>query len=36
VRKQLVKESKLKRIAPPADPFEAQANRDALVELSGR
>src|SRR3954464_11787276 len=21
--------------APPADPFEAQANRDALVELSG-
>ena len=35
VRKQLVKGSKLKRIAPPADPFEAQANRDALVELSG-
>jgi fumarate hydratase, class II len=35
VRRQLVKESKLKRIAPPADPFEAQANRDALVELSG-
>src|SRR5581483_5847086 len=22
-------------IRPPADPFEAQANRDALVELSG-
>jgi len=35
VRRLLVKESKLKRIAPPADPFEAQANRDALVELSG-
>ena len=28
-------DSKLKQIAPPADPFEAQANRDALVELSG-
>jgi fumarate hydratase class II len=35
VRKRLVKDSKLKLIAPPADPFEAQANRDALVELSG-
>jgi fumarate hydratase, class II len=35
VRKLLAKESKLKLIAPPADPFEAQANRDALVELSG-
>jgi fumarate hydratase class II len=35
VRKLLVKESRLRRIAPPADPFEAQANRDALVELSG-
>jgi fumarate hydratase class II len=35
VRKILVKDSKLRRIAPPADPFEAQANRDALVELSG-
>ena len=35
VRKLLVRESKLKQIAPPADPFEAQANRDALVELSG-
>src|SRR6187549_1236265 len=35
VRRLLVQESKLKRIAPPADPFEAQANRDALVELSG-
>jgi fumarate hydratase class II len=23
------------QISPPADPFEAQANRDALVELSG-
>src|SRR5215213_10073033 len=35
VRRQLSRESKLKLIAPPADPFEAQANRDALVELSG-
>src|SRR4051794_28541160 len=35
VRKVLARESKLKQIAPPADPFEAQANRDALVELSG-
>ncbi|HYF26376.1 MAG TPA: class II fumarate hydratase [Baekduia sp.] len=35
VRKLLAKESGLKLIAPPADPFEAQANRDALVELSG-
>ncbi|WCB96918.1 Fumarate hydratase class II [Baekduia alba] len=35
VRKRLARESKLKLIAPPADPFEAQANRDALVELSG-
>jgi fumarate hydratase class II len=35
VRRLLVKESRLRRIAPPADPFEAQANRDALVELSG-
>jgi fumarate hydratase class II len=35
VRKRLIKDSKLKLIAPPADPFEAQANRDALVELSG-
>jgi fumarate hydratase class II len=35
VRRLLAKESRLKRIAPPADPFEAQANRDALVELSG-
>jgi fumarate hydratase, class II len=34
VRKQLTKETKLK-IDGPADPFEAQANRDALVELSG-
>ncbi len=31
----LKKESKLKQIAPPLDRFEAQANRDALVELSG-
>jgi len=31
----LKKETKLKQIAPPLDRFEAQANRDALVELSG-
>ncbi|HTW43293.1 MAG TPA: class II fumarate hydratase [Solirubrobacteraceae bacterium] len=35
VRARLRKDSGLKQIAPPADPFEAQANRDALVELSG-
>jgi fumarate hydratase class II len=35
VRARLKKESGLKQIAPPVDPFEAQANRDALVELSG-
>jgi fumarate hydratase class II len=35
VRARLRKESSLKQIAPPLDPFEAQANRDALVELSG-
>jgi fumarate hydratase class II len=35
VRARLKRESGLKQIAPPADPFEAQANRDALVELSG-
>jgi fumarate hydratase class II len=34
VRRLLSKETKLK-IDGPADPFEAQANRDALVELSG-
>jgi fumarate hydratase class II len=34
VRRLLTKETKLK-IEAPADPFEAQANRDALVELSG-
>ena len=34
VRRLLAKETKLK-IDPPADPFEAQGNRDALVELSG-
>jgi len=34
VRKLLSKETKL-RIEAAADPFEAQANRDALVELSG-
>jgi fumarate hydratase, class II len=35
VRMRLKKESGLKQIAAPLDPFEAQANRDALVELSG-
>jgi fumarate hydratase, class II len=35
VRARLKKESGLKQIAPSLDPFEAQANRDALVELSG-
>jgi fumarate hydratase, class II len=35
VRAQLKKESGLKQISAPLDPFEAQANRDALVELSG-
>jgi fumarate hydratase class II len=35
VRAGLKKESGLKQIAAPLDPFEAQANRDALVELSG-
>src|SRR5207244_6052491 len=34
VRRLLSRETKL-RIDPPADPFEAQGNRDALVELSG-
>ncbi len=35
VRVRLKKASGLKQIAAPLDPFEAQANRDALVELSG-
>jgi fumarate hydratase class II len=35
VRARLKKDSGLKQIAAPKDPFEAQANRDALVELSG-
>jgi fumarate hydratase class II len=35
VRTRLKKESGLRQIAPPLDRFEAQANRDALVELSG-
>jgi fumarate hydratase class II len=35
VRARLRKESGLKQIAAPLDPFEAQANRDSLVELSG-
>jgi fumarate hydratase class II len=34
VRSKLVEASRLE-ILPPEDPFEAQANRDALVELSG-
>jgi fumarate hydratase class II len=34
VRRELTKQTKLK-IAEPADPFEAQGSRDALVELSG-
>jgi fumarate hydratase, class II len=34
VRQRLTRDSKLK-IAAPEDPFEAQANRDSLVELSG-
>jgi fumarate hydratase class II len=34
VRARLAEESGLE-ISPPADPFEAQANRDALVEVSG-
>jgi fumarate hydratase, class II len=35
VRARLKQGSGLKQIAAPLDPFEAQANRDALVELSG-
>ena len=35
VRARLKRESGLKQIAAPLDSFEAQANRDALVELSG-
>jgi fumarate hydratase class II len=35
VRSRLRRESGLRQIAPPLDPFEAQANRDGLVELSG-
>jgi fumarate hydratase class II len=35
VRALLRRESGLRQIAAPRDPFEAQANRDALVELSG-
>jgi fumarate hydratase class II len=34
VRARLIKESGLD-VRPPEDPFEAQGNRDALVELSG-
>jgi fumarate hydratase class II len=35
VRARLRRESGLKQISAPLDAFEAQANRDALVELSG-
>jgi fumarate hydratase class II len=35
VRARLRRDSGLRQIAAPLDPFEAQANRDALVELSG-
>ena len=35
VRAKLKKDTGLKQIAAPLDRFEAQANRDALVELSG-
>jgi fumarate hydratase, class II len=35
VRARLRRESGLRQIAAPRDPFEAQASRDALVELSG-
>jgi fumarate hydratase class II len=35
VRSRLRKQSGLRQIAAPLDPFEAQASRDALVELSG-
>src|SRR5271170_1322716 len=35
VRARLKREFGLKQIAAPLDPFEAQANRDALEELSG-
>jgi fumarate hydratase, class II len=35
VRARLKRQSGLKQIAPPLDPFEAQGSRDALVELSG-
>ncbi|MGX6449080.1 class II fumarate hydratase [Patulibacter sp. S7RM1-6] len=35
VREKLIEDSGLELIAAPEDPFEAQGNRDALVELSG-
>ena len=35
VRTELKKQSKLKQIAAPLDPMEANGSRDALVELSG-
>ena len=35
MRAQLSARHRARRSAPPEDPFEAQGNRDALVELSG-
>ncbi len=35
IRERLIADSGLQLIAAPADPFEAQGNRDGLVELSG-
>ena len=35
IRRKLIADTKLRQIAAPLDRFEAQANRDALVELSG-
>jgi fumarate hydratase class II len=35
IRRKLVADTRLRQIAAPLDRFEAQANRDALVELSG-
>ncbi len=35
IRERLIADSGLSLIAAPADPFEAQGNRDGLVELSG-
>ena len=35
IRRKLIADTRLRQIAAPLDRFEAQANRDALVELSG-